>query len=250
MTVARSWRTVAVVLGTIAAGCSTGPDADGASGGQAPICSVSGAYTVESLGRLSQDTLGVRIAALNHQDMSKSVFVFPPDEPLGRDACVDLIIRSLTERGLVFGRHGDLILIEREGPPIVPTTQVVPSEPSEAPDHGAHIAKVSDWSYTVDRSYIAAELTDLDAMMRHGRIIPHRDSNDAYDGYRIAGIQSGYLGHALGIRNRDIVHSIGGVPMDSIEGATGAYLTLRDANPITLEITRRGQRHTMSYEVK
>jgi general secretion pathway protein C len=97
---------------------------------------------------------------------------------------------------------------------------------------------------------MSTELTDLDAISRQGRIVPHVDSNGDFNGYRIYGIRPRSMVHTLGIRNGDLLNSVDGNAMDSMEAALDAYQTLQDADQFTVEITRRGQRHTISYEVQ
>lgn len=112
------------------------------------------------------------------------------------------------------------------------------------------IDKVDDNHYVIDRSLVDQYMTDLDAVSRLGRAIPHRGSDGEIDGYRLSGIRRRSMGDQIGIKNGDIVHSVNGQDLTSMQGAMAAYQTLQTEGRFTFEITRRGQRQTMTYEVQ
>lgn len=112
------------------------------------------------------------------------------------------------------------------------------------------VNKVDDNNYVIDRELVDRYLTDLDAISRLGRAIPHRGSDGEIDGYRLSGVRRRSIGDKIGIKNGDIVHSVNGQDLTSMQGAMAAYQTLQTENNFTFEVTRRGQRQTMSYQVK
>ena len=112
------------------------------------------------------------------------------------------------------------------------------------------VEKIDDNNYVIDRELVDRYLTDLDAISRLGRAIPHRGSDGEIDGYRLSGVRRRSIGDKIGIKNGDIVHSVNGATLDSMQGAMAAYQTLQSESRFTFEVTRRGQRQTMSYEVK
>ena len=245
--------TAALAAGTLSIGGSTGCSADNVPVDEAVTFTLNGTYTVENLATFSHDNLDVRIEALDHRDMGRTVHFSSTEEPLSIELCADLIVQTLTEQGLPAGRHGDLILIERTRP-VRETSSRRPGarsrEPIEPADHEGHITMVDEGSYTIDRSFMVAELTDLDGLMRQARIIPHHNTEGNTVGYRISGIRRGRTGDALGFQNGDILHSVSGQTLDSMEGAMDAYMILKDADEFTVELSRRGQRQTLSYAVQ
>ncbi|MFT6157506.1 MAG: type II secretion system protein C [bacterium] len=122
--------------------------------------------------------------------------------------------------------------------------------PSSGDSDEEGVEKVDDNNYVIDRELVDRYLTDLDAIGRLGRAIPHRGSDGEIDGYRLSGVRRRSIGDKIGIKNGDIVHSVNGASLDSMQGAMAAYQTLQSENRFTFEVTRRGQRQTMSYEVK
>lgn len=119
-----------------------------------------------------------------------------------------------------------------------------------APEPDEEISQVSDNSFVVDRGLVERYITDLDAIARMGRAIPHRGTDGEIDGYRLSGIRRHSLGEKLGIKNGDIVHSVNGNPLTSMQGAMQAYTSLQSEGDFEFEITRRGQRMTLEYEVR
>lgn len=245
MTATRTWLTVALAAGVMSSAC-LGPKEVVE---PEPMYTVNGTYTVEQLATFSEDTLGIRIAALDHRDESKTV-TLATQQPASADACADVIVQTLTESGLPAGRYGDLILIERTREPSRRPVRPGREALGEPAPHEGHITSVDEWSYTIDRAYMATELADIDGFKRQGRIIPHRNEAGETDGFRISGIRRRSLADALGFRNGDIVHSVGEQPLDSMQSAMDAYQILQDADQFTVELSRRGQRHTISYEVQ
>ena len=121
---------------------------------------------------------------------------------------------------------------------------------SSGDDDDDGVEKVDDNNYVIDRELVDRYLTDLDAISRLGRAIPHRGSDGEIDGYRLSGVRRRSIGDKIGIKNGDIVHSVNGQTLNSMQGAMAAYQTLQSESSFTFEITRRGQRQTMSYQVQ
>ncbi|MCO4747868.1 MAG: hypothetical protein KC912_23935, partial [Proteobacteria bacterium] len=70
------------------------------------------------------------------------------------------------------------------------------------------------------------------------------------DGYRLSGIRRNSLGEKLGIRNGDIIHAANGQALTSMQGAMSAYTTLQSESSFNFEVTRRGQKMTLQYQVR
>jgi len=119
-----------------------------------------------------------------------------------------------------------------------------------AGDDDEGIEKVSETSFVVDRDVVDKYLGDLDALARMGRAIPHRGPDGEIDGYRLSGIRRRTIGEKLGIKNGDIVHTVNGHPLTSMQGAMGAYTSLQSESSFNFEITRRGQKSTLEYEIR
>jgi len=112
------------------------------------------------------------------------------------------------------------------------------------------ISKDGDNKYTVKQELVDKYLGDLEGISRLGRAIPHRGADGAIDGYRLSGIRRGTVGEKLGIRNGDIVHKVNGYDLTSISEAMKAFQELQKEDSFNFELTRRGKKQTMEYDVQ
>jgi len=112
------------------------------------------------------------------------------------------------------------------------------------------IAQTGDNQFELERSLVDKQLEDLDGLAKMGRALLHRGPDGQYDGYRLSAIRRGSLPDQMGIRNGDIIHSINGIEMNSLEGAMEAYEKLRNEGNLQVEITRRGKPEKLNYNIK
>lgn len=78
-------------------------------------------------------------------------------------------------------------------------------------------------------------------------IRPSEDELGEPDGLRLSGIERDSLGEACGFQNGDVLHTIDGEPILSLDDALAAYDRLRSADGASFEVTRRGR--TKNWEV-
>lgn len=121
---------------------------------------------------------------------------------------------------------------------------------SKAKSDDDGITKDGDNKYTVDQSLVDQYLGDLEGISKLGRAIPHRGSDGSIDGYRLSGIRRGTAGEKLGIRNGDIVHKVNGYDLTSMSEAMKAFQELQKEDSFNFELTRRGKKQTMEYDVR
>lgn len=130
-----------------------------------------------------------------------------------------------------------------------PETAATPGTPT-----AEGIEQVSETEFNVDKSVIESNLNDLEGLSRLGRALLHRGPDGEYDGYRLSAIRRGTLADQLGIRNGDIIHSVNGTALNSVQGAMEAFQGLTGGmspgSGFKFEVTRRGQPVTLNYNVK
>ncbi|HMV65787.1 MAG TPA: type II secretion system protein GspC [Myxococcota bacterium] len=116
------------------------------------------------------------------------------------------------------------------------------------------VEQLSETEFNVDKSLIESNLNDLEGLSRLGRALLHRGADGEYDGYRLSAIRRGTLADQLGIRNGDIIHSVNGTTLNSVQGAMEAFQGLtggmKSGSSFKFEVTRRGQPVTLNYNVK
>lgn len=118
------------------------------------------------------------------------------------------------------------------------------------PGAGSGIEKLSDTRYAVDQSVIDEALQNVEMLATQMRATPHKGADGQIDGFRLQSIKKGSLFSKLGINNGDIVHSVNGRELTSTEGALAAYQSLKNERSFSFEITRKGQKTTLEYDVR
>jgi type II secretion system protein C len=122
----------------------------------------------------------------------------------------------------------------------------------DAPIDG--ITQIDETHYQVDSSLIGQYLGDLDALTHMARAIPHRGADGEIDGYRLSGIRRNSPLSQLGVRNGDVIHSVNGTSLASMQEAMSAFQSLQSStgsgNHFSFDVTRRGTRQSMEYDIK
>lgn len=151
-----------------------------------------------------------------------------------------------------------------EGEPPPAPAPVAAREPAKRPPRGrptgtpegldaaeleAGISQVSDREYRIDRGLVNKLLTNQAALMRTARVIPHEEGGRVV-GVKLYGIRRSSLLGRLGVQNGDMLRTINGYDMTAPDSALEAYARLRNADRITLNLTRRGQDQTIDYQIR
>lgn len=103
---------------------------------------------------------------------------------------------------------------------------------------------------TVDAGFLAGLVQNPSQLMRQGRARPYK--KDGLSGMRLSRVRKGTLPRLLGLKSGDVVHSINGLAMDSMDGAMKAYQQLRSARSLSVSFTRnvKGKREQMELDVQ
>jgi general secretion pathway protein C len=114
-------------------------------------------------------------------------------------------------------------------------------------DEGIEVVSASERA--IDRGLVDSLIENSSSLMSQARILPYEREGQV-QGFKMYGIRRNSLLGKLGLRNGDIVNSIGGIEMTSPDRALEAYTKLRSSSNITLTYTRRGQRQSMDYNIR
>ncbi|MCK6502851.1 hypothetical protein L6R53_05540 [Myxococcota bacterium] len=112
------------------------------------------------------------------------------------------------------------------------------------------VEQTGENKFVVDAALVEEALKDPEKLASQVRVAPHKDENGQIDGYRMSGIRRNSLFKKLGIKNGDVVHSVNGQPLTSMQSAMSAYESLQNDKNFSFEITRRNQRQTFEYEIR
>lgn len=111
------------------------------------------------------------------------------------------------------------------------------------------IKEVSPGRYEVDRAMLDEQLADLDNIVRQARVIPHYRQGKPV-GFKVVGIRSNSIFRHLGLKSGDVLKSVGGEELTSINKALGLFEQLKSSNNVNLDIERLGKSKNFEYNIK
>jgi len=111
------------------------------------------------------------------------------------------------------------------------------------------IKEISPGRYEVDRAMLDEQLADLDNIIRQARVIPHY-SQGKPAGFKVVGIRSNSIFRHLGLKSGDVLKSVGGEELTSINKALSLFDKLKTSNNLALDIERLGKPSTFEYNIR
>lgn len=123
-------------------------------------------------------------------------------------------------------------------------TEMTVGTPTEEP--GVGIEQNGD-TYTIRRSEIMKVLGNLNSILQQARVMP-AVQNNVYQGLRLVSIAPGSFFEKLGLRRGDILKTINGRVLDMSSGFS-MFNELKSETSFSLEVDRRGQPQTLSYQI-
>ena len=111
------------------------------------------------------------------------------------------------------------------------------------------IKEVSPGRYEVDRAMLDEQLADLDNIIRQARVIPHY-SQGKPAGFKVVGIRSNSIFRHLGLKSGDVLKSVGGEELTSINKALSLFDKLKTSNNVAIDIERLGKPSTFEYNIR
>jgi general secretion pathway protein C len=121
--------------------------------------------------------------------------------------------------------------------------------PKISSEIASKIQKVNDSEFHVDRAVVEKILSDQGELMKSARVVPDTQDGKVV-GVRLFGIRPDTLLGTLGIQNGDRLETINGFDMASPEKALEAYMRLRTADGLKVQVNRRGTPMIIDYKIK
>ncbi len=97
------------------------------------------------------------------------------------------------------------------------------------------------------KSAIDALIAAPESLMRQARIVPATDGDGAPRGFKLYGIRRDSVPIVLGLQNGDLVTSVNGRALTTVDAALEAYAALRSETELRVELERRGKRLALEY---
>ncbi len=114
---------------------------------------------------------------------------------------------------------------------------------------GNGIRTLSDNERVIPRTTLLQQLNNLPTLMQQAQALPYSE-NGQQMGFRISNLVQGSVFDQLGIRNDDVIQSINGFPVRTVEEAMSAYRTLTSASDFRLALRRSGQDVNLNISVQ
>ena len=111
------------------------------------------------------------------------------------------------------------------------------------------IREVEPGKYEVDRAMLDEQISDLDNLMRQARVIPHYKQGKPA-GFKVVGVRSNSIFRHLGLKSGDVLKSVGGEELTSINKALGLFEALKTNSNVSLDIERQGKASNLEYNIK
>ena len=135
----------------------------------------------------------------------------------------------------------------RRGPsPTVPgiATQETP------PPTGDTIRQVNENSWLVDRREVDMAVQNLSQLITQIRIVPNNLPDGRTDGFRIFSIRPASLFSRIGLKNGDVIKQVNGTALTGIDQAYQVFSKIQGESSIQLNLLRRDQPLTLSYDIR
>lgn len=116
-------------------------------------------------------------------------------------------------------------------------------------DFKKYVKEISPGRFEVDRAMLDEQLADLDNLVRQARVIPHYKRGKPA-GFKVVGIRSNSLFRHLGLKTGDVLKSVGGEELTSINKALSLFDKLKSSDNLSLDFERRGKVNSHEYNIK
>ncbi|NVB36710.1 hypothetical protein G6O69_02625 [Pseudenhygromyxa sp. WMMC2535] len=210
---------------------------------------------LQLLATMESDDPEYSMATILHTD-SNVLAAYVPQDELRTNVVVQRV-----ERGKVVFRNGqqlEYIELGAEPPPVAAAPAAAPEPETRERKRnsreieGATEAIQCDSDYascSVDKAFVEKLLANPAQLTKQARIVPAvRDGETT--GYKFYGIRPGSLPKLLGLKNGDLLTSVNGQQLKSIDQAMGLYTKLRRASHLSVVIERKGQTINKEIDIK
>ncbi len=111
------------------------------------------------------------------------------------------------------------------------------------------IRKTGDNEYEIRRDLVDQVLANPAQVARGARIVPSIRDGEA-NGFKLYAIRPSSVFAKVGLMNGDTINEINGFDLTTPDRALEVYQRVRDANNLTVTVTRRGEPVTLRYSIR
>lgn len=204
------------------------------------------------LGTIAGDTKNARAIIMDQRKRSQDMY------RVG-DSVQEAVIRQIL-RGKVVLRHGEkdeiLNMVEGEDKSkpaakaqqrdraFIPARDTAQTAPQEEETGEIEVETVA-----IAQEVLQSSMSNLNELMTQVRIRPYFRQGRP-EGLIVSQIQADSIFEKMGFMNGDIIASVNGKQMSSPEEAFQLYNSLQSGEDVSIEITRRGQKRMLTYQIQ
>jgi type II secretion system protein C len=111
------------------------------------------------------------------------------------------------------------------------------------------VRQTGDDKWTIAKAEVESLRTDMGAMMTQVRVVPNFADGQP-DGFKVFAIRPGSLFAKIGLQNGDVIKNINGIAIQTPEQAMAAYQRLSSETSIKIELVRRNENKTLTYDIR
>jgi general secretion pathway protein C len=100
------------------------------------------------------------------------------------------------------------------------------------------------------RNMITEAIEDVSKLMTQVKITPKMGEDGQQEGLSMSNIKPNSIFRRMGLRNGDILKSVDGQEIQSVDDALKLYDSLKSANKVSVQIQRRGTERTIEYNIR
>ena len=129
------------------------------------------------------------------------------------------------------------------------TRAPVSPEPGAVDEEPGITQEIEEEVIPIQQDELQSSINNLNELLTQVRVRPYFRQGKP-EGLIVSQIQSDSIFARLGLMNGDIIASVNGQQMSTPEEAFQLYNSLKSGSPVSIEITRRGQKKMLTYEIQ
>jgi len=122
-------------------------------------------------------------------------------------------------------------------------------EPSAIDEGSVLPQEIEEEVIPIQQEELQSSINNLNELLTQVRVRPYFRQGKP-EGLIVSQIQGDSIFARLGLMNGDIIASVNGQQMSTPEEAFQLYNSLKSGSPVSIEITRRGQKKMLTYEIQ
>jgi len=170
-----------------------------------------------------------------------------PQEPfaIGQEVTAGAVLQAVYPDRVLLTRHGITESLMLEG---VNNNESGATSPAAAGPYGSSATGVYQSgvnNYVVPRSVVNAELHKPQELLSQALMVPNPSG-----GFLVREIQPNSVYQKLGLQVGDVIRSVNGQPVNSLQDAMRAYQQAANLRDVRLEVVRNGRPEVLQYQIK